>query len=570
MLQPQIILLRDGTDTSQGKGQLLSNIGACLTVVDAIRTTLGPRGLDKLITDRNGKSTISNDGATLMALLEIEHPAAKTLVDIARAQDMEVGDGTTSVVILAGELLKACKTYIEEGVHPQAVIKAYREALRLITPKIKEIAYAVKGRDDAEFRDMLIQCGATALNSKLIAGQKEFFSELVVDTVLALDESLDMKMIGLKKVPGGNVKDSFMVKGVAFKKTFSYAGFEQQPKSFTNPKIILLNVELELKAEKDNAEVRVSDPAEYQAIVDAEWSIIYEKLDNIIKTGAKIVLSKLPIGDLATQYFADRDIFCAGRVENDDLNRVAMATGAQVQSTVNGLTDAVIGSCGSFEERQLGGERFNIFQDCEAAKTATIVIRGGAEQFIAETERSLNDSIMIVRRCVQHSAVVGGGGAIEMVLSKFLREQARSIHGKSQLLVTAYAKALEVIPRQLSENAGFDATEVLNKLRFAHAKSKDEDGTCWQGVDVDAETGGITDTFKKFVWEPSVVKLNALAAATEAACNILSVDQTVVNPQAEKPDMANYNANGGAGRGRGRGAPGGGRGIRRFQGRGGR
>lgn len=219
----------------------------------------------------------------------------------------------------------------------------------------------------------------------------------------------------------GRSQDSLLIKGVAFKKTFSYAGFEQQPKSFTNPKILCLNVELELKAEKDNAEVRVNEVSEYQAIVDAEWQIIYRKLEAIVATGAKVVLSRLPIGDLATQYFADRDIFCAGRVAHDDLKRVVQAVGGSIQSTCSDIEEKHLGACGKFEERQIGGERFNIFEDCKSAKTCTLLLRGGAEQFIAEVERSLHDAIMIVKRAIKNNTIVAGGGAAEVSspLSRF-------------------------------------------------------------------------------------------------------------------------------------------------------
>jgi len=541
-MQAPIVLLREGTDTSQGKPQLISNINACSAITDAVRTTLGPRGMDKLIVSSQGKATISNDGATIMKLLDIVHPAAKTLVDIAKSQDAEVGDGTTSVVLLAGEFLKQSKPFVEEGVHPQVIIRAFRRATHLSVQKIKEIAVNINKANPEEQKDMLFKCAATALSSKLVARQKDFFAKMVVDAVSLLDDLLPLDMIGMKKVQGGGLEDSMLVEGVAFKKTFSYAGFEMQKKMFENPGIALLNIELELKSERDNAEVRVDNVKEYQAVVDAEWTILYEKLDKIHKSGAKVVLSKLPIGDVATQYFADRDMFCAGRVPEDDLKRTMKACGGSVQTTVSGLTEDVLGTCAVFEETQIGGERFNIFKGCPKAKTCTIVMRGGAEQFIEETERSLHDAIMIVRRAKKNDSVVAGGGAIEMELSKYLRDYSRSIAGKEQLLIGAMAKALEVIPRQLCDNAGFDATNILNKLRQKHAQ-----GGQWYGVDIRNED--IADNFNAFVWEPAVVKINALTAASEAACLILSVDETIKNPKAEQQGAP------GGGRGRGRGRP---------------
>ncbi|XP_049827539.1 T-complex protein 1 subunit eta [Schistocerca gregaria] len=537
-MQPQIILLKEGTENSQGKPQLISNINACQAVVDAVRTTLGPRGMDKLIVDKNGKSTISNDGATIMKLLDVVHPAAKTLVDIAKSQDAEVGDGTTSVVLLAGEFLKQIKPFVEEGVHPRIIIKAFRKAIQLAVDKINSLAVKIDKKNVAEHRSLLEKCAATALSSKLISHQKGFFSKMVVDAVLLLDELLPLNMIGIKKVTGGALEDSLLVEGVAFKKTFSYAGFEMQPKKYSNPKIALLNIELELKAERDNAEIRVDNVQEYQKVVDAEWKILYEKLDLIHKSGAKVVLSKLPIGDVATQYFADRDMFCAGRVPEEDLKRTMKACGGSVMTTAHDLKDSVLGSCEYFEERQVGGERFNIFTGCPNAKTCTIVLRGGAEQFMEETERSLHDAIMIVRRTIKNDAVVAGGGAIEMELSRALRDYSRTIAGKEQLLIGAIAKALEVIPRQLCDNAGFDATNILNKLRQKHAQ-----GNCWYGVDINNED--ISDNFEACVWEPAVVKINALTAACEAACLVLSVDETIKNPKSGGGDAP-------AGRGMGR------------------
>lgn len=562
MMQPQIILLREGTDTSQGRGQIISNINACLAVVDIISSTLGPRGMDKLIYDDRGKSTISNDGATIMGLLEIVHPAARALKDISMSQDAEVGDGTTSVVVITGEILREAKTLIEEGMHVSTIVAGYRSSLMLARKHLKELSTSLEGKDEDERRDLLTKCATTALNSKLIAGQRDFFGKMAVDAVSCLDQNnLDVKLIGIKKVQGGSLQDSMLVKGVAFKKTFSYAGFEQQPKNFKNPKILLLNVELELKSEKENAEVRIKDPDQYQEIVDAEWKIIYDKLDKIVATGAKVVLSRLAIGDLATQYFADRDIFCAGRVPEDDLQRTYKATGGMVQTSVNKLVPEIMGECGAFEEKQVGGERYNFFTECPNSQTATIVLRGGAEQFIEEAHRSLHDSMMIVIRASQHSSVVAGGGAIEMELSKLLRAHARTIEGRSQLVVNAFAKALEVIPRTIAQNAGFDSTDILNSLRQKHASGSKNYG-------VDIVTQGVCDTHESFVWEPSLIKQQALSAAVEAACLVLSIDETVRNPQSEKP-QAGPPMGQMMGRGRGRGMRGLGR-TRMMRGRSGK
>lgn len=517
---------------SQGKAQLISNMNACQVVADMVRTTLGPSGRDKLIATGSGV-TISNDGATIMKLLEIEHPAARTLVDISMSQDSEVGDGTTSVVLLAAEVLAQVQALVEEGVHPQILMSHVRYAGRLAVQKVQELA--VPFTDPVSLHEMLLKTAGTALNSKLIANQKDLFAAMVVDAVTALHKegSLDdlSNFVAIKRIPGGDVRQSFLVNGVAFKKTFSYAGFEQMTKQFTNPKILLLNVELELKSEKENAEVRISDPSQYQSIVDAEWQVIYDKLDACVTSGANIVLSKLPIGDLATQYFADRGLFCAGRVMDADLKRVAKATNGSVQTSTNGLSGTILGSCGQFEEKQVGDERFNVFTECPAKLTSTIVLRGGTEQFIAESERSVHDALQVVKRSLISGSVVAGGGAVEMEVSNFLREHALTIEGKGQLVVRAFSKALEVVPRQLCDNAGFDSTDIMASLRRKHTQN-DADSK-WFGVDV--INGGICDTFAAGVWEPSDNKRNSFDAATEAACVILSIDETVIAPRSQDP-----------------------------------
>lgn len=509
--------------------------------------------MDKLIVSSNGHPTISNDGATILKLLQVVHPAAKTLVDIARAQDAEVGDGTTSVVLICAELLRQAKPYIEDGLSPHIIIKAYRRACQLAIDRIKALAITIDRSDETRFRELLIKCASTSISSKLIHHHKPFFSNIVVEAVMSLDlEELDESLIGIKKIPGGGMEDSLLIRGVAFKKAFSYAGFEQQPKSFQNPKLLCLNVELELKAERDNAEVRIEQVEDYQRVVDAEWEIIFRKLENIVQTGAQVVLSRLPIGDLATQYFADRNIFCAGRIPIDDLKRVVQATGGSIQSTTYDIHPEHLGTCQSFEERQIGAERYNIFQGGQHSKACTLILRGGAEQFISEVERSLHDAIMVVKRAIKNHQIVAGGGACEMEVSKYLREESKSIQGKQQLMIASFAKSLECIPRQLCENAGLDGTDILNKLRMLHAKDER-----WVGVNLEVDADlGVADNYDRFVWEPSIVKINALEGATEAACMILSVDATVRNPQSEKPNAGPQMPRGaarGALRGRGRG-----------------
>ncbi|XBW37757.1 hypothetical protein QEN19_003338 [Hanseniaspora menglaensis] len=533
---PTIVVLKEGTDKSQGKAQIISNINACLSIQDILKPTLGPLGSDILLSDPQNRTIITNDGATILKNLDIVHPACQILVDISKSQDMEVGDGTTTVTLLACELMKESKQFLEEGVNSNLIMKSYSMALKKAVELIRNelsIKIDTSNEDEKALRDLLEKCAKTAMSSKLINNNSEFFVKMCVDSILTLDRShLDLNNIGIKKVSGGSMEDSLFVEGVAFAKTFSYAGFEQQPKYFTNPKILSLNLELELKAERDNAEVRIDKVEEYQKIVDAEWKLIHDKLELIKDTGCNIVLSKLPIGDLATQYFADNGIFCSGRVGADDLERVIKAVGGSIQTSVSDLIpEEHLGTCGTFEEKQIGNERYNMFTECKNTKTCTLVLRGGANQVIEEVARSLNDALMIVKRTLQLNTIVVGGGAIEMALSKRLRDYAKFIKGKQQLIINAFARALEIIPRQLCENAGLDSVELLNKLRMSHSLDDQTDNKGNSCVGINFQIENISNNYESFIWEPMSNKINSLQSATEACNLILSIDETITNKQ---------------------------------------
>jgi T-complex protein 1 subunit eta len=548
LIRAPILLLREGTDDSQGLGQLISNINACHAIGDILASTLGPRGMDKLIHNGDKRAIVTNDGATVMKELDIVHPAASLLVEVAKSQDEEIGDGTTSVVVLSCALLDAVRSYLEDTVHPQFICRCYRNALSTVVATLNKIAVTIDGRQ----RDVLKKCAMTTLRSKLVSNARAFFADMVVDAVDNLDDALRLEDLGVKLVKGGGIQDSFFVAGVAFKRTFFYAGFEQQPKHFTNPKILLLNVELELQGASTDSEVRVDNPEEFQGIVDAEWNLIQRKLVECRDSGANVVLSKKPIGDIATQFFADHNIFCAGRVPEADIKRTAKATGGVILSTTSGIIPSALGTCEVFEEKQVGSKRINVFTGCKG-KAATIVLRGGAKKFLEEAERSIHDAIMIVRRAKKAGKVVGGAGAVEMTLSRALNQKAMTLGGKSQLIIQAYANALEAIPRALANNAGFDSFEILNKLRSAHAI----DEGIWMGVDI--ENGDVVDALKAFIWEPLVVKLNVLKAATEAACTILAVDETLRIPEHDSTFDTGLPGRGGPARGRGVRAGGAGR-----------
>eukprot|EP00915_Cephaloidophora_sp_WS-2016_P005133 GHVH01006820.1.p1 GENE.GHVH01006820.1~~GHVH01006820.1.p1 ORF type:complete len:544 (-),score=74.55 GHVH01006820.1:59-1690(-) len=529
-----IVLLRDGVEDSQGTGHIITNINACSAIADILKTTLGPRGMDKLIT--NGRTTtISNDGATIIDHLNIEHPAARMLVDISKAQDEEVGDGTTTVILLASELLSLAKELVEEKMPISDIIKGFRQGEVMAQKSLDKVVEDLSTKSEKEKREAFKRCAVTTLNSKVIGGISiDHFASLATDACFMLGPNVPIENIAVQKVVGGSVEESELVRGVAFEKTFSYAGFELAPKQFTKPKICLLNHELELKAEKDNAEVRITDPSQYRRIIEAEWKIIYDKLDSIMSTGCNIVISKLPIGDLATQYFADRGVFCAGRVDSGDVQRLATASGARVQTSLFGIDSSCLGIVDTFEEKDIGSLRYNYFC-CADAKTCTVILRGGATQYIDEVERSFHDALCVIRRCIKTSKVVAGGGAVDLHLSNVIRQHSLETPGKAQLALLSYARSFEVIPRTLAINSGMDATLVLNQLRVKHHRG-DEDSSHF-GIDCYAKC--ITNTYDAFVWEPALIKKNAISAATEAACTILQVDETIRHPSNRTPDGPN-------------------------------
>lgn len=495
------------SDTREGKPQLLSNIEMWRKVAGYIATTLGPYGLDKMFVSNDGM-LITNDGATILKRKNFSHPAARLLASISENQDNEVGDGTTSVVLFASELLQKLKSLIADD-FPLDVIVGTLEVLKIFCLE-KVDSLKVEYSDD-----LLYRIAETSINSKILKHEKEYFGRIVVDA-LRDSEYEKKEMLGIKKVPGGSIRDSFLVNGVAFEKCFTYAGYEQQPKMIRSPKIVCLNVELEWKAERDNAEVRISDVSEYQRVVDAEWKIIRDKLDKVIESGANVVLSSLPIGDYATQYFARKGIFCSGRVEKEDLQRTALFAGCSVLSSTGYLKT---GSCELFEERQVGKVRYNFFTG-GSTKSRTVMLRGPGATALEEVERSLNDALMVVRRTMRTKEIVCGGGSVEMQLSHLVKEKSLEFENKQLFVGTCVAQAFEVIPFTLATNFGLDALATIQQLRRVHSKNNFHYG-------VSIETN-VSDMEKRCVFEPLLVKQNIIKAAFSAATSLILVDSSVI------------------------------------------
>ncbi|KAI5176235.1 T-complex protein 1 subunit eta [Pancytospora epiphaga] len=485
-------------DSRSGISQILSNIAVCNNVSQMLSTTLGPYGLDKLF---YGKTLIvTNDGATILENMEFKHPIARMLASLSKTQDKEVGDGTTSVIILAAEILNSLSPYIRERYPLEKVFETINELRKLCVKRIDELSVELT-------EENLKKLAQTCLNSKSIRNEREYFADMLIKGLSCSGN------LYISKVPGGSLSDTVLVDGIAFEKTFTYAGYDQQPKKIKNPKICLLNVELEWKSEKENAEIRVEGVGEYQKLVDSEWGIIREKLDDIISKGANVVLSSLPIGDYATQYFASKNVFSAGRVQN--LDRICESLNGSISSSTKFIT---LCTCDLFEERQLGKFRYNYFEGA-GIKTRTLILRGPGSDALEEVERAVHDATCVIKTALKSRGVVTGGGSVEMQLSKMLRDVAISAEDERVLICKTFSKAFEKIPSVLAANFGLDSVFVVQELRKAHSSSSQYAGVCLNGVG---------DMFESGVFEPAEVKKNMVSAAFNVAEAILLVDSTII------------------------------------------
>lgn len=494
-------------DPREGKLQIISNIDTCTKISEMMESTLGPYGMDKLFTGDN--FLITNDGATILRKLNIIHPVGKLLVKMSESQDNEIGDGTTSVVIQSAAILNMLKSIIKEDFPLNEIYEMLAE--------MKEICLKQLETFKIEYNDnLLINIAETSLNSKNIRNLKTHFAKMIVDAVKSA-ESGNLNLIGINKISGGSIADSLLVKGIAFEKCFTYAGYEQQPKKIINPKILCINVELEWKAERENAEMKIESIDEYKKVVDAEWNLIKEKLDKIIESRANVVLSSLPIGDYATQYFAKNKIFCAGRVSKEDLNRVSNAFGGIIVSSTNYL-DNCVGTCALFEERQIGKERYNYFEGVSNG-ACTLILRGPGNEVLNEVERSVNDALHVIKTVLRNKHIVTGGGSVEMRLSKYLKDICSQYKDKKYFICKAISQSFEKIPFVLTKNFGLDTTLTIPVLR---KEFKKENFNCGVGIK------GVTNMLEGCVFEPLQTKVNIIKTAFDAAATIIMIDSTIL------------------------------------------
>ena len=517
-IQP-IFILPEGTQRTQGKNAQRTNIMAAKLVAETVRTTLGPKGMDKMIVDSLGDITITNDGVTILEEMQIEHPAAKMIVEVAKTQEQEVGDGTTTAVVIAGELLKQAEELLDQNVHPTVIARGYRIAADKAQEILQDLAEPVHEKEDAVLRKI----AATAITGKGAESAKEKLSDIAVKAVKRVLETqngtmfFDKEHIKLEKRVGGSTEDTELIEGVVLEKE---AVHPSMPKITHTAKIALLDSAIEIKDTEIDAKIEIREPSQMQAFLDQEEKMLRTMVDKIAASGATVVFCQKGIDDLAQHLLAKKGIYAARRVKKSDMEALARATGATIVTNLADLSQKELGYSGIVEERKVGNEDLTFVTGCKNPKSVTILVRGGTEHIVDEAKRALTDAIGDVAAALKDGKIVAGAGATEIEVARGLRKFADSLAGREQLAVLAFANAMEIIPRTLAENAGLDPIDILTELKAAHDKKQK-----WAGVDVN--TGKVMDAWRQGVLEPLKIKTQAISSASEVAQMILRIDDVI-------------------------------------------
>ncbi|MHA2105437.1 MAG: thermosome subunit beta [Candidatus Hodarchaeales archaeon] len=517
-----IIILKEGADQKRGRSAQKNNIMAAKAVANAVASTLGPRGRDKLLVDTLGDVLITNDGATVLDELDVQHPAAKMIVQVSKVVDEQTGDGTTSSVILAGELLSKADELLEKKIHPTLMVESYKKATDKAIEILNEIAQ--KGTSDEE----LLKIASTAMNSKAVAGQRDQLSKMVVEAVKAIYEegkegksgSADLDRINIIQKQGKSLSDTELIKGVVIDKEVVHS---RMPKKIEGAKIALLNLALENKKTEFSAKIHIDDASLMDSFLDQEETIIREMVDKIVDTGANVVFSQKGIDDLAQHFLAKKGVLCARRVKKSDMERMGRATGAKIATTLEEISADDLGSAGSVDEQKIGDEKLIFVRDAPHPKAVALIIRGANKYFTDEAERAIHDALCVVRDTLEDGTYVSGGGSTEMWLSKQLNEFAKTFTGREQIAVQAFAQSFEAIPKTLAENAGLNAMDVLLELRAAETPTI--------GINVLLSADHVTDTLEAGIVEPLRVKKQIIRSASEAAELILRIDDVIMGKE---------------------------------------
>jgi thermosome len=519
----RVLILREGTSENKGRSAQSNNIWAAKEIANIVKTTLGPRGMDKMLVDSMGDVTITNDGATILKEIDVQHPGAKMIVEISKTIDNEVGDGTTSAVVLAGALLENAEDLINKGVHPTVIVDGYRKAAIQAQKILDKIAVKVKPDDKAT----LVKVARTSMASKLVSNDSEELAALLVNALLQVADktaegnfAVDIDNIKVEKKTGGSVKDTSFIKGIILDKEVVHSGM---PKRIEDAKIALVNSPLEIEKTEFDAKIEIKNPSQIQEYLDEETKMLKDMVQKISDAGANVLICQKGIDDIAQHYLAKAGILSIRRAKESDMTKLARATGATVVTGLDGLTKSDIGQAGLVEERKIEDDKWTYVEGCKNPKAVTVLIRGGSQRVIDEAERDVHDAIMVIKDVLEKPGIVGGGGAVEEELSYRLMKWSSTLQGREQLAAEKFAEALESIPITLAENAGFDPLDIKVELREKHGGAGD--ASTWFGVNVLGS--GVVDLFKRDVVEPVSVKEQMIKSATECTCMILRIDDVI-------------------------------------------
>jgi thermosome len=520
-----IFILAEGASRNKGKEAQKNSITAAKTVADAVRSTLGPKGMDKMLVDSIGDIVITNDGATILEEMQIEHPAAKMMVEVAKTQDKIVGDGTTTAVVMAGELLKKAGDLLDQEIHPTIITKGFRLAKVRALETLDKMAKPIDINDTKTMQDI----ATTAMTGKSAEKASDVLSKIAVDSIKSIAESngknIDSDNIKIEKKEGGSINDTEMINGILLDKEIVHSGM---PKKKTDAKIALLSCALEVKELESDAKISIDSPEKMQAFLEEEERMLKNMIDKVIKSGADVVLCQKGIDDTPQHYLAKAGIVAARRVKKSDMDALVRATGATIVNNVNDLGAEDLGYAGLVEERKIAGDQMIFVEKCKQPKSVTILIRGGTAHVIDEVERAMEDAVKGISAALELGKVVPGGGAPEIEVARALRKYAESFKGREQLAVNAFAEAIEVIPRSLAENSGLDPIDKIANLRAQHDSG--ENST----IGMNVFTGDVEDMLKLGIVEPLKIKLQAIKSASEASEMILRIDDMIFSGSSDK------------------------------------
>lgn len=532
-----VLILKEGANRSRGRDAQHTNIAAAKIVAESVRSSLGPKGMDKMLVDNFGDVTITSDGRTILDEMDVQQPAAKMLVEVAKTQDNEAGDGTTSAVIIAGELLNKAEELTSKNVHPTVIIDGYKKAAEKALETIKRIAIPV----DLKTRESLKKAAITSMASKLVAEYKEYLADIVVKAMLQVAEEengnykVDIDDVKVEKKNGESVKDTTLIKGIVLDKEIVHSGM---PKRIEKAKIALIDTSLEIEKTEFDAKLNIENPDQMEAFLTQEERMLKDMANKIEKAGANLVVCQKGIDDMVQHFLSRKGIAAVRRAKKSDMEKLAKATGGTIITKLDDIKAADLGYAELAEERKIGNDKMTFIEGCKNPKAVTILIRGGTQRTTAEAERSLHDALMVIKDIIQEPQIVAGGGAPELEISKTLKAYAGTLSGKEQLAVKAFADSMEAIASTLSENAGLNPIDVLSELRTRHEK-----GETWAGVGV--LEGKVQDMLKLGVFEPITVKKQIIRSATEAACMILKIDDVIAAGKMKAPPMPPGGAPGG-------------------------